>query len=439
MCKPVCGTCNLDCRYCYYTAKPSELYPGVKKFMMTEEILESYTRQYIEAQPEHCVFGWQGGEPLLAGKAFFRKAVEFQNTYAADGQTKANALQTNGTLLDDEWCEFLAANEFLVGISLDGPPQWHDHFRVDHAGKGSHHRAWKGVELLRKHNVEYNVLVTLNSTNAPHAGDIYRYFTNRGVNYVQFIPILERTADDEPTDFSCTGEQFGRFMLDVFDLWASRDIGRVSERFIDNVLHTLIYGKASMCCYSERCANAHILEWNGDFYVCDHFVYKDWKLGNIMQTPMSQLIKSPRLQQFAALKTEIPATCRDCEYFDLCRGGCPKHHRPIGTDPARWNHYCEGYKMFFREALPDLQRMAQYFKRGQTPPLRPSKTGGHAPTKEAAATREQFIAGPAAGAPTGGGPKQDALAAGAPGAGKPKRNAPCPCGSGRKYKACCGR
>ena len=424
MCKPVCGTCNLDCRYCYYTMKPAELYPGVKKFMMTEDILESYTRQYLAAQPEHCVFGWQGGEPLLAGKEFFRKAVEFQKQYQSPNQTLANALQTNGTLLDDEWCEFLAANEFLVGLSLDGPAQWHDYFRVDHAGKGTHHRAWAGMELLRKHDVEYNVLVTLNSTNAPHAGDIYRYFTNRGVNYVQFIPILERTADDQPTDFSCTAEQFGKFMLEVFDLWASRDIGRVSERFIDNVLHTLIYGKASMCCYSERCANAHILEWNGDFYVCDHFVYKDWKLGNIMQTPMEQLIKSPRLQQFAALKTEVPDKCRDCEYFELCRGGCPKHHRPIGTDPARWNHYCEGYKMFFREALGDMQRMAQYFRRGQTPPLRPSKTGGHAPTRQAAATREQFLAGPKAGAPMGG---------------QPKRNSPCPCGSGKKYKACCGR
>ena len=192
MAKPVCGVCNLDCAYCYYTSKPRTLYPNVKQFMMSEEILERYTREYLEAMPVQANFGWQGGEPLLAGKAFYRKAVEFQKAFGRDGQQVANAMQTNGTLLDEEWAEFFAQYDFLVGISLDGPPEWHDHFRRDRQGNPTFHRAWAGLELLRDRGVEFNVLVTLNARNAPHAGDIYRYFVNRGVRWLQFIPILEK-------------------------------------------------------------------------------------------------------------------------------------------------------------------------------------------------------------------------------------------------------
>jgi len=427
MCKPVCGVCNLDCGYCYYTMKPRELYPGVRKFHMTDEVLESYTRQYLEAMPVHCDFGWQGGEPLLAGKMFFRRAVGFQKLYGTDGQEVANALQTNATLLDDEWCAFLAEHNFLVGISLDGPPQWHDSFRKDRQGEGTFHRAWRGLELCRKHGVEFNVLVTLNSVNAPHAGDIYRYFTNRGIRYLQFIPILERYPDGRIRPFSCTAEQFGRFYLEVFELWASRDVGRVSERFIDNLLHKIIYDKASMCCYSERCANAHVLEFNGDLYACDHFVFKEWKIGNIMERPLADLVRDPKLQEFADLKVEVPDKCRDCEFFDFCRAGCPKHHIPIGTDPARVNWFCDGLKLFFREAIPELRRMAEYVKRGELPPLRDAPE----PTKGDAERRARFEAGPPPDAPL---PMKEQMRAKRPG-----RNDPCPCGSGKKYKNCCGR
>jgi uncharacterized protein len=422
MAKPVCGLCNLDCRYCYYTMKPKELYPNVEKFVMTEEVLGSYTREYMGAMPVKVEFGWQGGEPLLAGKEFFRKAVEFQKQFGVDGQVVANAMQTNGTLLDDEWCEFLAENKFLVGISLDGPAQWHDTFRKDHAGNPTFHRAWAGLELLRKHSVEFNLLVTLNSTNAPHAGDIYRYFTNRGIGYLQFIPILERTEDGKPTDYSCTGEQFGRFMLDVFELWASRDIGKVSERLIDSVLHTIIYGKASTCCYSERCANAHVLEFNGDLYACDHFVFHQWRIGNIMDRALVDLLGDPLLEEFAKLKTELPSACRDCEFLEYCRGGCPKHHTPMGTDADRVNHFCVGYKQFFREALPELKRMAEYIKRGELPPLK-------APVGEGA--EERITPPQRVGARPGAKDR---------GVGRiPGRNDPCPCGSGKKFKNCCGK
>ena len=418
MCKPVCGTCNLDCCYCYYTMKPRELYPGVENFLMSDDVLDSYTRQYSEAMPVRCEFGWQGGEPTLAGVDFFRRAVELQKQYKSDPQVLTNALQTNGTLLTDEWCEFLAAEGFLVGLSLDGPPQWHDTFRRDHANHPTFHRAWAGLELLQKHKVEFNVLVTLNSANAPHAGDIYRYFTNRGIQYLQFIPILERNPDGTPTNFSCTGSQFGQFLMDVFEIWATRDVGQTSERLIDNVLHKMLFGEASTCCYADRCANAHVLEWNGDLYVCDHFVYKEWCIGNIMDRPLADLVRDPMLDEFAKLKLELPGKCRDCEFLDYCRGGCPKHHMPIGTDAGRVNHFCEGYKRFFREALPILEQMAEYLRRGQTPP--PVASVGSKPAQKP-------------------GPAKPSSPAGGPQAGTPGRNDPCPCGSGRKFKSCCGK
>ncbi|MBS3820193.1 MAG: anaerobic sulfatase maturase [Planctomycetes bacterium] len=425
MAKPVCGTCNLDCSYCYYTDKAAELYPGIERPMMTDAILDAYTKQYIEAQSVQATFGWQGGEPTLAGLDFFRKAVAFQKQYRLnDEQVIDNALQTNGTLLDEAWCDFLAEEKFLVGLSIDGPPQWHDSFRRDHAGKPSFHKVWGALERMRARDVEFNVLVTLNSVNAPHAGDIYRYFVNRGVQYLQFIPILERNPDGTPTTYSCTPEQYGEFLLDVFEQWATRDVGKVSERFIDCVLHSLIFGRASQCCQSERCANAHILEWNGDLYVCDHFVYDRWRVGNIMQTPLAELARHPMLDEFAKLKTDLPEVCKACEYLGLCFGGCPKHHMPLYGDATRQNYFCEGYRRFFDEALPELRRMAEYFKRNQQPPLKPPAGQVQAKTPQQQAA---FAAGP--------GPQPTMVPASD---GPPKRNDPCPCGSGKKYKKCCG-
>lgn len=424
MAKPVCGRCNLDCSYCYYTYKTTELYPDADNPQMSPEVLESYTRQYIQAQPVQATFGWQGGEPTLAGLDFFKQALALQKQYrVSEQQVIENALQTNGTLIDEAWCDFLAEEKFLVGLSIDGPPQWHDSFRRDHAGRPSFHKAWRALELMDAKGVEYNLLVTLNSVNAPHAGDIYRYFVNRGVRYLQFIPILERNADGSPTDYSCTPEQFGDFLLDVFEQWATRDVGKVSERFIDSVLHSLIFGRASMCCQSQQCANAHVLEWNGDLYACDHFVYPQWKLGNIMDTPLTELATGDKLAEFDTLKTDLPEVCKTCEYLGICFGGCPKHHMPLYGDTQRRNYFCEGYKRFFEEALPELRRMAAYFKRDQMPPLKAS-AGAAAPGPEHQAT---FEAGP------GPQPKM------APPSGAPGRNDPCPCGSGKKFKKCCGR
>ncbi len=415
MAKPVSGVCNLACQYCYYRDKPATLYPETDKFQMPDEVLEAFTSQYIEAMPKQVDFNWQGGEPLLAGLEFFERAVELQKKYQKPDQKITNALQTNAVLLDDPWCEFIAGEGFLVGISLDGPAQWHDSFRLDHAGDGSFARAWAGMQRLTAAGGECNILVTLNSTNAPHGGDIYRYFVNRGIQYLQFIPILERDENGKPTDYSVTPAQFSQFLLDVFDQWSSRDAGRVSERFIDNAIHTLLFGQASTCCYAQRCANAHVLEFNGDLYACDHFVEKPWLIGNIMDRPLAALLADEKLTEFARLKTDLPADCVDCEFLAFCNGGCPKHHMPIGTDPARKNYYCEAYKTFFAEALETLKGMAEYFRKGQRPPLRN-------------ASADKSAAKPAV-----------AAGAGSVQAKKPKRNEPCSCGSGRKFKSCCGK
>jgi uncharacterized protein len=412
MCKPVCGICNLDCSYCYYTGKPKELYPDVSKFEMADEVLASYTKQYIQAMPQQCTFMWQGGEPLLAGMEFFKRALELQAEHKLPGQQITNGLQTNGTLVDDEWAEFFRANGFLVGVSIDGSPQWHDYFRKDHAGNPSFHRAWAGLELLKKHQVEFNVLVTLNKANIVHAGDIYRYFTNRGAQYLQFIPILERDDAGQPQGFSCTAEQYGRFLLDVYELWRSRDVGKVSVRLFDSVMHHELFGMPSTCCYSERCANAYVLEFNGDLYACDHFVTKDWLIGNIMDRPLAELVTDPKIEEFAKLKTELPGVCVDCEFEPFCHGGCPKHHWPAGTATERQNHFCEGLKLFFAEALPDLRVVAKALHARQPPPPREGDAPAEAPA-------------PAQQAPAQRGPA--------------KRNAPCPCGSGKKHKLCCGR
>jgi len=411
MAKPVCGLCNLACEYCYYRNKPGELYGKQDGLMMSDATLETYTNQYLQAMPQRCEFGWQGGEPLLAGLDFFRRAVELQKSLRRPGQIVTNAIQTNATLLDEQWCEFLAGNEFLAGISLDGPPQLHDFYRLDHAGQPSFHRAWAGLEMVKKHGGQYNVLVTLNSNNAPHGADLYRYFVNRGVQYLQFIPVLERSADGQVHPSSCSPQQLERFLLEVFEQWAARDVGAVSERFMDNALHQILYGNSAMCCYAGRCANAMVLEHNGDLYACDHFVFAQWRVGNIHQTPLEQMFKSDLMAEFARLKA-TPDHCRDCEYLAFCNAGCPKHHVPVGTDPGRGNYYCQAYIRFFRQALPELRRIAEYIRAGQRPVLNP----------EIGPERRQ-------------GQIQQRPAS--PKTRQPGRNDPCPCGSGKKFKNCC--
>lgn len=404
MIKPVCSTCNLDCVYCYYKLKSRELYQNDKAPKMSDDLLENITAQYLRAMPVRCVFNWQGGEPLLAGLDFFRKAVSLQKERALPGQQIENNIQTNGTLLTDEWCLFLRDNKFLVGISIDGPEQLHDAFRRDAAGKGTFKDAWKGLELLANHGVEYNVLVTLNSANASKGKEIYRFLVNRGVKYIQFIPILERNPDGTAPAFSCPPDEFGSFMVDVFSCWKERDIGKVSVRFIDDAVFYLVTGRYASCYNCRKCAHAFVVEWNADLFACDHFVFREWRIGNIKDEPLESLLKSPLLERFSRLKTDLPRNCRECEYLQFCNGGCPKHHVPAVLVPDRVNYFCGAYKAFYAAALNMLKHLAETVKAQNTANKLFSRNGRL----------------PAPGKKTG-------------------RNAPCLCGSGRKFKLCCGR
>lgn len=404
MIKPVCSACNLDCAYCYYKTKSKELYGTGAVPGMSDALLEDFTVQYVRAMPEACAFNWQGGEPLIAGLDFFRTAVKLQKKHALPNQLIANNIQTNGTLLTEEWCRFFRENNFLVGISIDGPETCHDRFRRDAGGKGTFTSTWTGLELLRKHDVEFNVLVTLNSENTSKGREIYRFLVNRGIRYMQFIPIIERAPDGSIADFSCVPHELENFLVDVYSCWKEHDVGKVSVRYIDDLLHYLIYRRPATCCNSRKCANALVMEWNGDLFACDHFVFKEWLVGNIQSQPLEQLLKSPVLEKFARLKTDLPEECRKCDYLPYCNGGCPKHHVPIGTGAARVNYFCRAYKTFFSRASGELKRLAEAVRSGNAGNLSSSGREKTRPPRK-----------------------------------KVGRNDPCFCGSGKKYKLCCGR
>lgn len=404
MIKPVCSTCNLDCAYCYYKTKSKELYGTDAVLRMSDDLLEDFTVQYIRAMPGVCTFNWQGGEPLIVGLDFFRKAVGLQKKHAGPNQLIGNNIQTNGTLLSEEWCRFFRDNQFLVGISIDGPEALHNMFRRDVEGQGTFLPAWKGLELLRKHGVEFNVLVALNSENTPKGKEIYQFLVSQGIKHMQFIPVIERKTDGTMADFSCSPRHLESFLVDVYSCWKDRDVGKVSVRFIDDLLYYLFYGQSPICCNGRKCAHAFVLEWNGDLFACDHFVFKDWLIGNISSQPLEKLIQSPMVEKFAGLKTDLPAECRRCIYLQYCNGGCPKHHVPIGTSPARINYFCQAYKTFFAVALDELKRLAETVR------------SENADKRVSLRHERSSMPGEKVG-----------------------RNDPCPCGSGRKYKLCCGR
>ncbi len=414
MIKPVGADCNLACEYCYYRGKRA-LYPG-SDFRMADEVLEQTTRAYLEANPApEVVFGWQGGEPLLAGLDFYRRAVALQAECAAPGQRISNTLQTNGTLLDEEWCGFLRAHGFLVGLSLDGPRAAHDAYRRDPAGGPTFDRVMQAARLLKETGVEFNILATVHAANVGRPVEVYRFFRDEvGARFLQFIPIVEPvTAADGGVSVSArsvSGKEYGRFLARVFDEWVRRDVGTVFVQTFDSALASWLGGPAALCVFAEECGRALVVEHNGDLYACDHFVRPEYRLGNIMEAPLARMVDSERQQAFGRAKREaLPPACRECEYLFACRGGCPKNRlapQYPGEPPS--NHLCEGYRYFFAHIDARMRQMADLVRRGR-------------PAAEVMQTS------PAAGA-----------AAAPPYAGTP-RNAPCPCGSGRKYKHCHGR
>lgn len=378
MTKPIGPRCNIDCSYCYYLEK-ERLYPDEKKFRMSDAVLERYVRDLIAAgvQADQPVvqFSWQGGEPTMLGLGFFQRAVELQRRYCPHGLRVENAIQTNGTLLDDAWAAFLAAEEFLVGISVDGPREIHDRYRRDRAGRATFDAVMRGLETLQKHAVDYNILCTVHRANAGKGRSIYRFLRTLGTQYLQFIPIVERRGttgmlasapqvDDDPanavTEWSVRPRAYGKFLCDVFDIWYRQDIGKVFVQFFENQVGLWRGFPASLCVLAETCGTGLAMEHNGDLYACDHFVYPEFRLGNIMDTPIGELAWSQTATAFGNDKRDrLTAQCRRCEFRFACNGGCPKHRFLHSRDgePGH-NYFCESHTVFFRHAADRLHALA---------------------------------------------------------------------------------
>lgn len=420
MAKPTGSVCNIDCTYCFYLEKEA-LYPERNtRWQMSDETLERYICQHIDAQSgDNVTFAWQGGEPTMMGLAFFRRVIALCDKYA-DGKKITHALQTNGILLDDAWARFFAEHRFLIGLSIDGPAPLHNQYRVNRAGKGTHDRVMAAMALLKAHHVEFNTLTVVGKHNVEHALEVYEFLVAAGSRYIQFIPLVERLSNDASSALQLVlpGEsaarlapwtvpswQFGDFLCQIFDLWVRRDVERVSVQMFDVAMAAWTGQPPVLCVHSATCGHAFALESNGDLYNCDHFVYPEHKLGNIHQQTIHELNHSEQAIAFGQAKeARLTTDCRRCEFRPVCHGGCPKHRFAVspGGYPGH-NYLCAGYKHFFKHITPYMNVWQQLQENGYPP-----------------SAIAQWLASEAQQAPTAA-----------------KRNDPCPCGSGRKYKKCC--
>jgi uncharacterized protein len=385
MAKPIGPICNLNCTYCYYLEK-EKLYQGKGSYRMSDEVLEEYIRQFIEHQEVPTVtFTWQGGEPTLLGLDFFEKAVELQKKYKG-GKKVENSFQTNGTRLTEDWVRFFRKNNFLVGISIDGPEQIHDKYRKTKSGKPTHQEVMKGIRLLKRYQVEFNTLSVVNDANMNKPLEVYRFLKKIGSGYQQYIPIVERRAEGEPedgltlvhpgseeaahlTDWSVRARQFGQFMITIFDEWVRNDVGRVFVQLFDVTLANWVGAPPGLCVFAETCGEAAVMEHNGDMYTCDHFVYPEFYLGNILETPMGDMMASKKEIQFGKDKRDtLPRQCLRCEVRFACHGGCPKGRIATTADgEPGLNWLCEGYKAFFEHVKPYMDFMANELAHERAP------------------------------------------------------------------------
>ncbi len=387
MAKPSGPACNLHCEYCFYREK-KKFFPHNEPFRMSDEVLEAYTREYIESQPDRSVvFDWQGGEPALLGIGFFERALDLQRKHNRGKQIR-NTLQTNGTILDDAWCAFLSKHEFLVGLSLDGPEAVHDAYRVDGDGRPTFTKVLNSMRMMQKCGVELNILAAVSSESSKHPVEVYRFFKQQGVRFIQFIPIVEREADPEAerlgmrlavppslpceekstpmTPWSVEPNQYGEFLVRIFEEWIRNDVGKIFVMNFEWSLGAWAGAGPGVCYLSPRCGRNLIMECNGDIYSCDHFMYPAYRLGNILDGKLSKIVESKKQIGFGASKeTALPGYCHGCDFLFACRGGCPKHRfaRSPDGDPGL-NYLCEGFKSFFTYADPSMKRMVDLIRRG---------------------------------------------------------------------------
>ena len=383
MLKPVGAHCNLACKYCYYLEK-NKLYPTAQRHLMSDEMLEQFTREYIEAQTMNQVlFTWHGGEPLLRSIDFYRKALSLQQKYAG-GRRIDNVIQTNGTLLTDEWCEFFAQNHWLVGISIDGPQPYHDHYRLTAAGKPSWKKVMQGIKLLKKHGVEWNAMAVVNAYNVNHPLEFYRFFKENGCLFLQFTPIVERLTRHEDgrtlasladkneiplSEASVTPEQWSYFLCAIFDEWVRKDVGKIFVEIFDCTLANWMGISPGICAYSKECGHAGVMEHNGDVYSCDHFVFPEYKLGNIRDHSLIDMLYGEQQQEFSRLKhSSLPRQCKECDMEFACHGECPKNRfMKDKYGDSGLNYLCPGYYHYYQHVAPYMDYMKQELM-AQRPP-----------------------------------------------------------------------
>ncbi len=363
LCKPIGPLCNLRCTHCFYLEK-NRLYPDEEHWCMPEKVLDRFTKLYIHSQPEgtqEVQFAWQGGEPTMLGVDFFRHALELQQKYVRPRMRIGNALQTNATLIDDEWAAFLAENDFLVGFSIDGPQRLHDRYRLDAKGEGSFAPAMRALEAMKRHKVEFNTLTCVQNENAESPEEIYRFLRDEvGTTFMQFIPIVEPGTDGGLSAETVSGEQWGKFLCGVFDTWLHEDVGKVFVQHFDMLLGIVAGYPSSLCVHSPVCGRALAVEHNGDVYSCDHFVTPEHRLGNVLADTLAYTVDGEFQTRFGRAKSEsLPKQCRECKYLRLCYGGCPCNRLATTADgEPGLNAVCAGYRMFYEHALPVLQAMA---------------------------------------------------------------------------------
>lgn len=383
MLKPAGAHCNLACKYCYYLEK-NKLYPTAQRHLMSDEMLEQFTREYIEAQTMNQVlFTWHGGEPLLRSIDFYRKALSLQQKYAG-GRCIDNIIQTNGTLLTDEWCEFFAQNHWLVGISIDGPQPDHDHYRLTAAGKPSWQKVMQGIKLLKKHGVEWNAMAVVNAYNVNHPLEFYRFFKENGCQFLQFTPIVERQTRHEDgrtlasladkneiplSEASVAPEQWGYFLCAIFDEWVRKDVGKIFVEIFDCTLANWMGISPGICAYSKECGHAGVMEHNGDVYSCDHFVFPEYKLGNIRDHSLIDMLYGEQQQEFSRLKhSSLPRQCKECDMEFACHGECPKNRfMKDKYGDSGLNYLCPGYYHYYQHVAPYMDYMKQELM-SQRPP-----------------------------------------------------------------------
>ncbi len=447
MLKPFGPICNLNCDYCYYLEKKN-LYMDEKKFIMSEEVLDKFFSQYFKSQDVPAVsVVWQGGEPTMLGVDYFKKAMEIIDKHNNDKQIE-HVFQTNGTLIDEEWARFFKRYDFLVGVSIDGPKDLHDRYRTYKDGKPTWDRIMKSIDILKKHDVRFNTLSVLNDLNSQYPLEVYHFLKEIGSGYMQFIPILERIADN-PGDYplklvaphygggakvapwSAEPAQIGDFLIQIFDEWVRNDVGKYYVQHFDVALANWVGERPGLCAFSKTCGDATAMEFNGDLFACDHFVYPEDKLGNILEKNMLHMIQSEEQMAFGEAKQKsLPKQCMDCDYRFACNGGCPKNRilkTPAG-EPGL-NYFCEGYYNFFKHIHPYMQFMADELEKKRAPAnvmdwvrkmdFRNSiKSSGKVTNQQTSATHQKNTATATVKTKIG-------------------RNDPCPCGSGKKYKNCC--